>query len=48
MPYFKKDSLSLEREAAASRKLGMTGKAALRPEQLALLCGCWRWSRAST
>jgi citrate lyase subunit beta/citryl-CoA lyase len=30
-------SLGLEREAAASRKLGMTGKAALRPDQLAAI-----------
>ena len=34
VPYFKKDSDGLEREAMASRRLGMTGKAALRIEQL--------------
>jgi len=36
-PYFKGDSAGLEREAAASRKLGMTGKAALHAEQLAVI-----------
>ncbi|HUO09394.1 MAG TPA: CoA ester lyase [Phycisphaerae bacterium] len=34
VPYFKADAAGLEREATASRKLGMTGKAALHPEQL--------------
>jgi len=33
-PYFKGDSAGLEREATASRKLGMTGKATLHAEQL--------------
>ena len=37
VPYFKKDRAGLEREAAASRKLGMTGKAALHPDQLAAI-----------
>ena len=35
VPYFKGDREGLEREATASRKLGMTGKAALRADQLA-------------
>jgi (S)-citramalyl-CoA lyase len=35
VPYFKSDGAGLEREATASRKLGMTGKAALHMEQLA-------------
>jgi len=35
VPYFKPDAAGLEREATASRKLGMTGKAALHAEQLA-------------
>src|SRR5262249_11899617 len=34
VPYFKPDGAGLEREATASRKLGMTGKAALHAEQL--------------
>ena len=34
VPYFKTDDAGLAREAMASRKLGMTGKAALHPEQL--------------
>ena len=34
VPYFKGDEAGLKREAAASRKLGMTGKAALHAEQL--------------
>lgn len=37
VPYFKADGAGLEREAAASRKLGMTGKAALHAEQLAAI-----------
>ena len=41
VPYFNKDSLGLEHEAAASRKLGMTGEAALRPEQLASINACF-------
>ena len=36
-PYFKGDDAGLEREAAASRKLGMTGKAALYADQLATI-----------
>ena len=36
-PYFKDDDAGLRREAMASRKLGMTGKAALRAEQLATI-----------
>jgi (S)-citramalyl-CoA lyase len=39
VPYFKDDVDGLRREAMASRKLGMTGKAALRPEQLAEIDG---------
>jgi len=34
VPYFKPDVAGLEREATASRKLGMTGKGALHAEQL--------------
>src|SRR4029453_5333418 len=34
VPYFRADGAGLEREATASRKLGMTGKAALHAEQL--------------
>jgi citrate lyase subunit beta/citryl-CoA lyase len=34
VPYFKGNQAGLKREAAASRKLGMTGKAALHAEQL--------------
>ena len=34
VPYFKADEAGLQREATASRKLGMTGKAALHVEQL--------------
>jgi (S)-citramalyl-CoA lyase len=34
VPYFKADDAGLRREARASRKLGMTGKAALRATQL--------------
>ena len=37
VPYFKGDGAGLEREATASRKLGMTGKAALHLEQLAVI-----------
>jgi (S)-citramalyl-CoA lyase len=37
VPYFKGDEAGLRREATASRKLGMTGKAALHPEQLATI-----------
>ena len=37
VPYFKGDDAGLQREALASRKLGMTGKAALRTEQLAAI-----------
>ena len=37
VPYFKADAEGLEREATASRKLGMTGKAALHSEQLAAI-----------
>ncbi len=37
VPYFRADAAGLEREATASRKLGMTGKAALHPEQLAAI-----------
>ena len=37
VPYFKADEAGLKREATASRKLGMTGKAALHPEQLAAI-----------
>jgi len=37
VPYFKPDAAGLEREATASRKLGMTGKAALHAEQLAAI-----------
>jgi citrate lyase beta subunit len=37
VPYFKADEAGLEREAAASRKLGMTGKSALHTEQLATI-----------
>jgi (S)-citramalyl-CoA lyase len=37
VPYFKADGAGLEREATASRKLGMTGKAALHAEQLAAI-----------
>ncbi len=36
-PYFRGDGLGLEREAAAIRKLGMTGKAALHAVQLATI-----------
>ncbi|KAA3451567.1 CoA ester lyase [Mesorhizobium sp. SARCC-RB16n] len=36
-PYFKSDSEGLHREAEASRRLGMTGKAALHAEQLAAI-----------
>ena len=35
VPYFKADDAGLKQEAIASRKLGMTGKAALHAEQLA-------------
>lgn len=35
VPYFKADDAGLKAEAVASRKLGMTGKAALHPDQLA-------------
>ena len=34
VPYFKSDEAGLRGEAVASRKLGMTGKAALHPDQL--------------
>jgi (S)-citramalyl-CoA lyase len=34
VPYFQADDAGLEREATASRKLGMTGKAALHADQL--------------
>jgi citrate lyase beta subunit len=37
VPYFKVDGAGLEREATASRKLGMTGKAALHAAQLAAI-----------
>jgi len=37
VPYFKADGTGLTHEATASRKLGMTGKAALHPEQLAVI-----------
>jgi citrate lyase beta subunit len=37
VPYFKPDGAGLEREATASRKLGMTGKAALHAEQLPVI-----------
>jgi citrate lyase beta subunit len=37
VPYFKADGAGLGREATASRKLGMTGKAALHAEQLAAI-----------
>jgi (S)-citramalyl-CoA lyase len=37
VPYFKADDAGLKDEAVASRKLGMTGKAALHPEQLATI-----------
>ena len=37
VPYFKADEAGLRNEAAASRRLGMTGKAALHPEQLAVI-----------
>ena len=37
VPYFKGDEAGLKAEASASRKLGMTGKAALHPEQLAVI-----------
>jgi (S)-citramalyl-CoA lyase len=37
VPYFKGDDAGLKREAVASRKLGMTGKAALHAEQLAAI-----------
>lgn len=37
VPYFKADEAGLKAEAIASRKLGMTGKAALRVEQLAAI-----------
>lgn len=37
VPYFKVDGAGLQAEAAASRKLGMTGKAALHAEQLAVI-----------
>jgi (S)-citramalyl-CoA lyase len=37
VPYFRADAAGLEREATASRKLGMTGKAALHAEQLAAI-----------
>lgn len=36
-PYFKADEAGLQREATASRELGMTGKAALHAEQLAAI-----------
>jgi (S)-citramalyl-CoA lyase len=37
VPYFKADDAGLRQEATASRKLGMTGKAALHAEQLAAI-----------
>src|SRR5262249_26862127 len=37
VPYFKPDGAGLEREATASRKLGMTGKGALHAEQLPVI-----------
>jgi (S)-citramalyl-CoA lyase len=37
VPYFKADDAGLRQEAAASRKLGMTGKAALHAEKLAAI-----------
>jgi len=37
VPYFKPDAEGLKAEATASRKLGMTGKAALHAEQLAAI-----------
>ena len=37
VPYFKPDAAGLEREATASRKLGMTGKGALHAEQLPVI-----------
>ncbi len=37
VPYFKPDDAGLRAEAVASRKLGMTGKAALHPDQLVTL-----------
>ena len=37
VPYFKADDTGLKGEAVASRKLGMTGKAALHPNQLATI-----------
>src|SRR5262249_40116506 len=37
VPYFKADDEGLRTEAVASRKLGMTGKAALHSEQLATI-----------
>jgi (S)-citramalyl-CoA lyase len=37
VPYFKGDDAGLRQEAMASRKLGMTGKAALHAEQLAAI-----------
>ncbi|WP_369721916.1 CoA ester lyase [Bradyrhizobium sp. LLZ17] len=37
VPYFKADEAGLRQEAMASRKLGMTGKAALHAEQLAVI-----------
>ena len=37
VPYFKADAEGLKAEATASRKLGMTGKAALHAEQLAAI-----------
>src|SRR6202008_1078735 len=37
VPYFKPDGAGLQREATASRKLGMTGKGALHAEQLAAI-----------
>ena len=37
VPYFKADQADLKREATASRKLGMTGKAALHADQLAAI-----------
>jgi (S)-citramalyl-CoA lyase len=37
VPYFKGDHAGLRQEAVASRKLGMTGKAALRADQLATI-----------
>jgi len=39
VPYFKADREGFGHEATSSRKLGMTGKAALRPEQLAVING---------